>query len=148
MDAQQLIDQLRLEPHPEGGFFRRSYTASHVAGGRNFMSSIYYLLTADSQQVILPDLAAGCSMADMARLQQVEEAWERLQRAVYYRAGWCDAYGYALVATGRVEAMLDPFLNIWDCAPLLPILTEAGGYFGDWKGNAGDFHQRSKKHRL
>lgn len=48
MDAQQLIDQLRLEPHPEGGFFRRSYTASHVAGGRNFMSSIYYLLTADS----------------------------------------------------------------------------------------------------
>ena len=65
------------------------------------------------------------------------EAWRRLQQAVYYRAGWCDAYGYALVATGRVEAMLDPELKIWDCAPLDPILREAGGYFGDWKGRAG-----------
>lgn len=65
------------------------------------------------------------------------ESWRRLQRAVYYRAGWCDAYGYALVATGRVEAMLDPELRIWDAAPLDPILREAGGYFGDWKGQAG-----------
>lgn len=65
------------------------------------------------------------------------DAWRRLQRAVYYRAGWCDAYGYALVATGRLEAMLDPELRLWDCAPLEPILREAGGYFGDWKGNPG-----------
>ena len=34
------------------------------------------ILTADEQQVILPDLAAGCSMADMARLPQVEDAWD------------------------------------------------------------------------
>ncbi len=63
------------------------------------------------------------------------EAWQRLQEASYYNAGWCDAYGYVLVATGRVEAMLDPMMNIWDCAPFLPILREAGGYFGDWQGN-------------
>ncbi len=62
-------------------------------------------------------------------------AWDRLRAATYYNAGWCDAYGYALVATGRIEVMLDPIMNIWDCAPLLPILREAGGYFGDWKGN-------------
>ncbi len=64
-----------------------------------------------------------------------EQAWRRLQAASYYNAGWCDAYGYALVATGRVEAMLDPIMNIWDCAPFLPILREAGGFFGDWQGN-------------
>jgi len=63
------------------------------------------------------------------------EAWDRLRQATYYNAGWCDAYGYALVATGRIEVMLDPIMNIWDCAPLLPILREAGGYFGDWQGN-------------
>lgn len=63
------------------------------------------------------------------------EAWKRLQEASYYNAGWCDAYGYVLVATGRIEAMLDPIMNIWDCAPFLPILREAGGYFGDWSGN-------------
>ncbi len=61
--------------------------------------------------------------------------WERLQAATYYRAGWCDCYGYLLVATGRVEVMLDPLMNSWDSAPFLPILQEAGGYFGDWRGN-------------
>jgi len=30
--------------------------------------------------------------------------------------------------------MLDPVMNVWDCAPLLPILEEAGGTFTDWKG--------------
>ncbi len=63
------------------------------------------------------------------------EAWQRLQQASYYNAGWCDAYGYLLVATGRAEVMVDPIMNVWDCAPFPPILQEAGGYFGDWKGN-------------
>ncbi len=62
-------------------------------------------------------------------------AWERLQQAVYYNAGWCDAYGYALVATGRVEIALDPIMAAWDCGPFPAILREAGGYFGDWQGN-------------
>ena len=61
--------------------------------------------------------------------------WARLQQAVYYNAGWCDAYGYLLVASGRIEIMSDPIMNVWDCAPFLPILREAGGYFGDWSGN-------------
>lgn len=61
-------------------------------------------------------------------------AWERIQNAAHYRTGWGDAYGYLLVATGRVELMLDPVMSTWDCAPFPPILTEAGGYFGDWQG--------------
>jgi len=61
--------------------------------------------------------------------------WERLKQTTYYRAGWGDAYGYLLVATGRTELMLDPIMNVWDCAPFPPILKEAGGYFGDWQGN-------------
>ena len=39
------------------------------------------ILTAPSQQVVLPDLAAGCSMADMAGYQQVLEAWDVLTEA-------------------------------------------------------------------
>ena len=62
-------------------------------------------------------------------------AWERLKQAAGFRAGWSDAYGYFLVATGRVEAMVDPVMNPWDCAPFIPILQEAGGYCGDWQGN-------------
>lgn len=65
------------------------------------------------------------------------EPWERLQKSVYYNAGWCDAYGYLLVATGRAEIMLDPVMAVWDCGPFPPIFKEAGGYFGDWSGNEG-----------
>src|SRR2546429_154990 len=46
--------------------------------GVHFMAESADILTGDAQQVILPDLAAGCSMADMAVLTQVEAAWERL----------------------------------------------------------------------
>jgi myo-inositol-1(or 4)-monophosphatase len=63
------------------------------------------------------------------------EAWQRLKAASGFRAGWADAYGYLLVATGRAELMLDPIMNVWDCAPFPVILQEAGGYFGDWSGN-------------
>jgi myo-inositol-1(or 4)-monophosphatase len=62
-------------------------------------------------------------------------AFQRLMRSCYYQTGWSDAYGYLLVATGRVEMMLDPVMNVWDCGPFPPILSEAGGFFGDWKGN-------------
>jgi len=58
----------------------------------------------------------------------------RIQDATYYRAGWGDSYGHSLVATGRAELMLDPIMSPWDCGPFPPILTEAGGYFGNWQG--------------
>ena len=66
-----------------------------------------------------------------------EAAWNRLSRASWIRAGWGDAYGYALVASGRIEVMADPALHPWDAAPFPVILSEAGGWFGDWSGRAG-----------
>ncbi|MBE1876989.1 quinolinate synthase NadA [Myceligenerans pegani] len=47
--------------------------------GVHFMAESADILTSDAQQVVLPDLAAGCSMADMAEIGQVEEAWAVLQ---------------------------------------------------------------------
>jgi quinolinate synthase len=49
--------------------------------GVHFMAESADILTAEHQKVVLPDLAAGCSMADMARLAQVEDAWEALTEA-------------------------------------------------------------------
>ncbi len=48
---------------------------------------------------------------------------------------WGDAYGYAMVATGRAEAMIDPRVNLWDVAPIGVIVSEAGGAFTDLAGN-------------
>ncbi len=49
--------------------------------GVHFMAESADILTGPGQKVILPDLAAGCSMADMARLSQVEDAWDALAEA-------------------------------------------------------------------
>src|SRR4051795_2327155 len=49
--------------------------------GVHFMAESADILTASHQQVILPDLAAGCSMADMATFDQSEECWEALEDA-------------------------------------------------------------------
>jgi histidinol phosphatase-like enzyme (inositol monophosphatase family) len=56
-----------------------------------------------------------------------------LQRSGRHR-GWGDCYGYALVATGRAEVMLDPLMNPWDAAAVQPIIEEAGGTFCAWDG--------------
>ncbi|MDL4771205.1 MULTISPECIES: quinolinate synthase NadA [Thermomonosporaceae] len=49
--------------------------------GVHFMAESADILTADHQRVVLPDLGAGCSMADMATFDQVEECWEALEDA-------------------------------------------------------------------
>ena len=46
--------------------------------GVHFMAESADILTSDDQTVVLPDMAAGCSMADMANINQVEDAWEQL----------------------------------------------------------------------
>jgi histidinol-phosphatase len=73
--------------------------------------------------------SGGAALAGRVRgLRALEAA------AGSYRT-WGDCYGYALVATGRAEAMLDPVLNIWDAAAIRPVLEEAGGVFTDWYGS-------------
>ncbi|MDI5963509.1 quinolinate synthase NadA [Streptomyces sp. SL13] len=49
--------------------------------GVHFMAESADILTSDDQRVILPDLAAGCSMADMATAEQVAECWDVLAEA-------------------------------------------------------------------
>ena len=65
---------LLAQEHPEAD--------SIVFCGVHFMAESADILTRDHQHVILPDLNAGCSMADMADIESVTEAWETLERLV------------------------------------------------------------------
>jgi histidinol-phosphatase len=60
---------------------------------------------------------------------------EELLRKCRIHRTWGDAYGHMMVATGRADLMIDPILNIWDAAALLPVVTEAGGSYTDLHGN-------------
>ncbi len=56
-------------------------SAEHIIFcGVHFMAESADILTSVNQKVILPDLAAGCSMADMAGAQQVEAAWDHFKK--------------------------------------------------------------------
>src|SRR3954465_4341388 len=59
----------------------RPDAASIVFCGVHFMAESADILTAPHQRVVLPDLAAGCSMADMAAISQVEDCWDTLVEA-------------------------------------------------------------------
>ncbi len=80
-------DEVMAWADARGDSFRLSVLAQEhpeaeaiVFCGVHFMAESADILTGDHQQVILPDLNAGCSMADMADLDEVEDAWEALAR--------------------------------------------------------------------
>ena len=67
--------------------------------------------------------------------------WPPAQLAAVEGAGavlrtWGDGYGYALVATGRAAAMVDPIVEPYDVGPMPVLLAEAGGRFTDLRGDA------------
>jgi histidinol phosphatase-like enzyme (inositol monophosphatase family) len=65
----------------------------------------------------------------------LSHVWDALAKKVYFCRTWGDVYGYMLLATGRIDVMVDAVLNIWDAAAVMPIVQEAGGTFTDWNGN-------------
>lgn len=79
------------------------------------------------------DAALAC-VTDEQAARRRSGAWLALAEHTAMQRTWGDCYAYVLVATGRAEVALDPVMNLWDCAPLLPILEEAGGRFTDWSG--------------
>lgn len=66
-------------------------------------------------------------------------SWQRLAQAAGIARSWGDCYGYVLVATGRADAMVDPKMNPWDAAAVLPIIEEAGGVFTSYAGDRTAF---------
>ena len=73
--------------------------------------------------------------SSIIRSQKRSDAFDRLAKITRQQATWGDAFGYALVATGRAEIMLDAVQSPWDVGPMIPIMREAGGHFTDWQGN-------------
>ena len=65
------------------------------------------------------------------------EMLQRARRSGMQMRTWGDGYGYLLVASGRIEVMVDPAINFWDIAPCLVIIPEAGGALSRVDGATG-----------
>ncbi len=74
-----------------------------------------------------------------AKTPQHAAGWRSLAAKSAIARSWGDCYGYLLVATGRAEVMVDGIVGPWDTAPLLPIISEAGGVFTAWDGRVTAF---------
>lgn len=61
-------------------------------------------------------------------------AFSALQHRAKLVRTWGDCYGYLLLATGWADITLDPIMNLWDIAALVPIIRGAGGVVTDWQG--------------
>ena len=89
--------------------------------GVHFMAESADILTSADQKVILPDLAAGCSMADMAAINQVEAAWQDLGEVIdtsdvtpvtYINSAaslkaFCGRHGGIVCTSSNARAVLD-----------------------------------------
>jgi histidinol phosphatase-like enzyme (inositol monophosphatase family) len=88
-----------------------------------------------STKAALADSLFLTSQVDNFAERGGQAVYEQLQKAASITRTWGDCYGYLLIATGRAEVMVDPVMNLWDCAAVQPIVEEAGGTFTDWQGN-------------
>ena len=104
-DSFQLAKAARTRPEAEAIVF----------SGVHFMAETADLLSTPEQAVILPNLAAGCSMADMADLDSVLDCWEQLE----------EVYGTAPDAEGRVPVIPVTYMN--SSADLKGFVGEHGG---------------------
>jgi len=108
-----------------------------IDGTKSFISGVplYGTMVAVEQEVTDGDqVSKTTSLSDAVLVtSEVEtfgerdamDVYSRLAKATWYSRTWGDVYGYLLVATGRVDIMIDPILNVWDAAAVQPIIQEA-----------------------
>jgi histidinol-phosphatase len=89
------------------------------------------------------DIAAATVLSSDVRFDTKQlhhrVGWQMLREKAAVVRTWGDCYGYLLVATGRAEVMVDPVLSVWDIAPFVCIVPEAGGVITDLAGNVSAF---------
>jgi len=69
------------------------------------------------------------------RTPELLAKWQAVESATRLQRFGMDCYGYALLAAGHADLVIEPFLNTYDIAALVPIIREAGGAIACWDGS-------------
>jgi histidinol phosphatase-like enzyme (inositol monophosphatase family) len=62
-------------------------------------------------------------------------AWRQVRAASKLARLGCDAYAYAMVAAGTLDLVVEAGLQAWDIEAAIPVITGAGGFVTDWRGD-------------
>lgn len=69
------------------------------------------------------------------RTPELMAKWNAIESATRLQRFGMDCYGYALLAAGHADIVIEPFLNTYDIAALVPIIRQAGGAIACWDGS-------------
>ncbi|MGA7269138.1 MAG: inositol monophosphatase family protein [Aestuariivirga sp.] len=84
--------------------------------------------------VPLARASIGTTAPELYRSARDQEGFQRLRRAAQLTRYGGDAYFFCVMAAGHLDIALDAGLQAYDIAPLLPIVTGAGGHAAEWTG--------------
>ncbi|MDC9700969.1 MAG: histidinol-phosphatase [Alphaproteobacteria bacterium] len=83
----------------------------------------------------LREALATTTSPDLFASEREQKIYDSVKKHVKNMRFGGDCYGYAMLATGRMNLVIETGLSLYDIAPLIPIVTGAGGYITDWEGN-------------
>ncbi len=90
-----------------------------------------------NRTMALTELAEARVFTTTPRLFNTPELltkWHAIESATRLQRFGMDCYGYALLAAGHADLVIEPYLNTYDIAALVPIVREAGGAIACWDG--------------
>jgi myo-inositol-1(or 4)-monophosphatase len=135
---------IALERDDGAGFVPVLGCIAHCAAGTALIghraSTTLYLADATHRPVRvrgcerLQDATVLSSSAWVGREQNGAAAIEAVARAARMYRTWGDCFGYFSLATGGADVMLDPELEYWDVAAIVPVVEGAGGRVTSWRG--------------
>ena len=88
-----------------------------------------------SETAGLAEASLSTTSTQLLASYQRLDAYNRLRGRCRTDRGWADAYAFILLATGRVDVVVEGIMSIWDTAAPCAVVEAAGGAFTDWRGN-------------
>lgn len=120
--------------------------------GQPFIGEVFMGLPGKSEVrhhgAVSPLKVSGCTDMASARLFSTapdlfdtdhrKAAWTDIEAATLQTRFGCDCYAYCLLAGGHADLVVEPRMNVYDIAALVPIIEEAGGVLATWDGGRAD----------
>jgi len=127
---------LRHQGRPVVGAIGQSYLGEVFVGSRRGASLVRGADLYPLRVRPCPTLAEALIATTDQNIFQGEDAdrWARVRTAARLARYGCDAYAYAMVALGAMDAVIETRLKSWDIEAAIPVIEGAGGFITHWNG--------------